>query len=90
MDYICNCAPGNLSVNDFRQRQLFRSNCQYKPCRAAHKKIVAAVTTTDSGHSEINVSLPYESQKLQKFWQIAPNHYRYVVIANDGTLLTTR
>jgi hypothetical protein len=67
-------------------RLLFWHTVGFK--QAEHNWWIAWVP--EQGHFEINVSLPYESPKLQQFWQIAPTQYRYVVIANDGTLLTTR
>ncbi|BAY13364.1 phosphoribosylaminoimidazolesuccinocarboxamide synthase [Calothrix sp. NIES-2098] len=41
----------------------------------------------ENGYFEINIPVGYQQSRLQRFWQIAPRQYRYVVVANDGRVL---
>ena len=41
----------------------------------------------EHGYFEINVPTPYDAGVLDTFWQVAPEQYRYAVLASDGTPL---
>jgi hypothetical protein len=41
----------------------------------------------EQGYFEINLPTESPLTQLQRFWQIAPSQYHYVVVNNDGTLL---
>jgi hypothetical protein len=38
----------------------------------------------ERGYFEVNVPVNYNRQLLQRFWRVAPQEYRYVVVAADG------
>jgi hypothetical protein len=44
----------------------------------------------EEGQFEINVPEDYKSEVLQRFWQIAPDNYRYTVVTESGTQLMER
>lgn len=44
----------------------------------------------ENGYFEINVPTDYNQSQLERFWQVAPRQYRYVVVATDGTVLQER
>lgn len=39
----------------------------------------------EQGHFEINIATPTDLARLEPFWQVAPRHFSYVVVMNDGT-----
>jgi hypothetical protein len=41
----------------------------------------------EDGYFEINVPEGYDTDTLQRFWRVAPSHYRYTVLQNDGTVV---
>jgi hypothetical protein len=44
----------------------------------------------ETGHFEINVPEDYDPATLQRFWQVAPERYRYIVMSANGTTLKQR
>jgi len=44
----------------------------------------------ETGHFEINVPENYDTADLQRFWQVAPERYRYTVMSANGTTLMQR
>lgn len=44
----------------------------------------------ETGYFELNVPVGYSPTQLERFWQVAPRQQRYVVVANDGTVLQER
>lgn len=44
----------------------------------------------EQGYFEINVTADYDPADLQRFWQVAPIDYRYVVVTTDGTPILNR
>ena len=41
----------------------------------------------EQGYFEVNAPVGYSQPLLQRFWQVAPKQYRYVVVTADGTLV---
>lgn len=41
----------------------------------------------ENGYFEVNAPVGYNQQLLQRFWQVAPRQYRYVVVTADGTFV---
>jgi hypothetical protein len=41
----------------------------------------------EQGYFEVNAPVGYSPQLLQRFWQVAPQQYRYVVMTADGTFV---
>ncbi|HEY9625087.1 MAG TPA: hypothetical protein V6C78_32475 [Crinalium sp.] len=41
----------------------------------------------EQGYFEVNAPVGYSQQLIQRFWQVAPQQYRYVVVTADGTLV---
>lgn len=44
----------------------------------------------ETGYFELNVPVGYNPAQLERFWRVAPRQQRYVVVANDGTVLQER
>lgn len=42
----------------------------------------------ENGYFEVNAPAEYSQQQLQRFWQVAPPQYRYVVVTADGTFVS--
>ncbi|HEY9880011.1 MAG TPA: hypothetical protein V6D29_16270 [Leptolyngbyaceae cyanobacterium] len=73
-----------ISVAQERETRLqFWNAIGYK--QAANDWWIAWVP--EQGHFEVNVPVGYSQQSLQRFWQVAPQQYRYVVVAADGTFV---
>lgn len=41
----------------------------------------------EHGYFEVNVPNGYDVKKLSKFWRVAPQNYRYMVLSTDGSIL---
>lgn len=41
----------------------------------------------EQGHFEVNAPVGYSQALLQRWWQVAPKQYRYVVVTADGTFV---
>ena len=41
----------------------------------------------ENGYFEVNAPVGYSQQQLQRFWQVTPRQYRYVVVTIDGTFV---